>query len=78
MREVRLPVAQLGLIAVTRVLLGVGIGLLVARRLGRSARRRVGGSLVAIGAVSTVPLALDVLSRSREDRRVTEFLQGQF
>ena len=78
MREVRLPVAQLGLIAVTRVLLGVGIGLLVARRLGRSAQRRVGGSLVAIGAVSTVPLALDVLSRSREDRRVTEFLQGQF
>ena len=65
MRQVRIPVAELGLIAATRVLLGVGIGLLVGNRLGSSVRRRLGGTLVAVGAVTTVPFALDVISRNR-------------
>ena len=78
MRQVRVPVAELGLIAATRVLLGIGIGLLVGDRLGSSVRRRLGGTLVAVGAVTTVPLALDVISRNRDDHRITEFLRGRF
>jgi hypothetical protein len=38
----------------------------------------LGGTLVAVGAVTTVPLALDVISRNRDDHRITEFLRGRF
>jgi len=58
-REVNLP--QLGLIAATRVMLGIGIGLLVSGRFSPEMRRRRGWTLLAIGALSTVPLALSVL-----------------
>ena len=56
--EVSLP--NLGLIAMTRGLLGVGIGLLAAKSL-HGARKPVGIALIAVGLASTVPLLLDVL-----------------
>ncbi len=62
--ETRLALPYIGLIAGTRVALGAGIGLLVSRRLGEQARRRVGLALVALGALSTIPLARQVLSHS--------------
>jgi hypothetical protein len=65
MREVHLPFPELGLIAATRALLGVGIGLLVADHLSREQRQQIGGTLVAIGVLSTIPLAADVLWRRR-------------
>ena len=63
MRDVHLPIPELALIAATRALLGVGIGLLVADYLSREQRQTIGGTLVAIGALSTIPLAADVLWR---------------
>lgn len=62
MKETRLAVPYIGAIAVTRVALGVGIGLLVSRKLSANARRGAGWSLVALGALSTIPLAVKVLS----------------
>src|SRR5262245_36155999 len=56
-RTVNLP--TLMLVAVTRGMLGAGIGMLVADRLG-DRRLRVGRTLLAIGALSTIPLALKV------------------
>jgi hypothetical protein len=53
------------LIAMTRAALGIGIGLLLSERLGRSARRAVGWALVASGALVTIPLALEVLHKDR-------------
>jgi hypothetical protein len=61
--ELRLP--ELALIAGTRGMLGAGIGLLVANRLTDSHRKSIGCALLAIGALSTVPLAMRVLARSR-------------
>jgi 4-amino-4-deoxy-L-arabinose transferase-like glycosyltransferase len=58
-------VPELGLIALTRGLLGAGIGLLVADRLSDEQRRAVGWTLVGVGALTTVPLAALVL-RSKE------------
>lgn len=58
-KVVALP--TLGLIAGTRVALGVGLGLLIARRLSPGARRAAGWTLLAIGALSTLPLARKVL-----------------
>ena len=69
-RQVTLP--QLALIAGTRVALGAGVGLLVADRLDRSQRQAIGWTLVAIGALSTIPLAAQVLSsdaRVKSDER---------
>ena len=65
MKKVQLPLPEVGLIAATRGMLGAGIGLLVANRLSEAHRRTVGRSLLAIGALSTIPLLLDVLSKRR-------------
>jgi len=61
--ELRLP--ELGLLAGTRGLLGAGVGLLVSEKLSHERRRQVGWTLVAIGAASTLPLALLVFRRRR-------------
>jgi hypothetical protein len=61
MREARITLPELSLIAGTRAVLGAGLGLLLADRLSEGTRRAFGWTLFLIGAVSTVPLALDVL-----------------
>jgi hypothetical protein len=62
-RTLTLP--ELGLIAGTRVALGAGIGLLLADRLNDDQRRAAGWALLAAGALSTVPLAANVLLRRK-------------
>ena len=57
------------LVAVTRGMLGAGIGLLLARRLGNR-RVQVGRVLLAIGALSTIPLARQVFRRESDDQYV--------
>src|SRR5437773_10726329 len=54
--ELRLP--ELGLVAGTRGLLGAGLGLLLSDKLSDDRRRTVGWTLVAIGALTTIPLAV--------------------
>jgi hypothetical protein len=63
MREVRLKLPELGLISVTRGILGLGLGLLLSGKLARDKRRSVGIALAAIGALSTIPLGLRVLRK---------------
>jgi len=62
--ELRLP--ELGLLAGTRGMLGAGIGLLLADRLSDQQRKGVGWTLLAIGAVTTIPLAMIVFGRRRQ------------
>jgi hypothetical protein len=57
-----LSIPDLALIGMTRGLLGAGIGLLLADRLDETQRRPLGWGLVAIGMLSTVPLALQAFS----------------
>lgn len=57
----------LGLFAATRAIAGAGIGLLLAGHLKRRQRRRLGETLLAIGALTTVPLAMQILRRSRRN-----------
>ena len=61
--ELRLP--ELALIAGTRGMLGAGLGLLLADKLTEDQRERIGWTLVAIGALTTIPLAILVFSRRR-------------
>jgi hypothetical protein len=61
--ELRLP--ELGLIAGTRGLLGAGVGLVIAGRLTDAQRKDIGWTLIAIGVLTTIPLALLVFGRHR-------------
>lgn len=49
------------MLAMTRGMLGAGIGLLAAGKLSDEQRRAVGRTLVLVGAVTTVPLAMRIL-----------------
>jgi hypothetical protein len=64
MRETRLTVPELALIAGTRAALGAGLGLLLADRLAPAQRRAVGWTLLLFGVLTTLPLAFEVLGRS--------------
>jgi hypothetical protein len=63
MQERSLTIPELVLIAGTRVALGAGIGLLIGERLGREARKSAGWALLSVGALTTVPLVMGVLSK---------------
>jgi uncharacterized membrane protein YfcA len=65
MRETKVTFPELALIAGTRALLGAGIGLLLADRLPEAQRKAAGWTLLLVGALTTIPLALDVLDASR-------------
>jgi hypothetical protein len=58
-RTVTLP--EIGLIASTRAALGAGIALLLGERLDQKPRRAVGWTLLAVGALTTLPLLANVL-----------------
>ncbi len=65
MPTIELPFPELGLLVGTRGLLGAGLGLLLADRVDAQQRRAIGWTLVAIGVVTTIPLALMVLNRRK-------------
>ena len=51
--------------AATRAALGAGLGLLLGERLSQDQRRAVGWTLFLLGALSTVPLAFEILGGRR-------------
>ena len=63
MQERSLTIPELILIAGTRVALGAGVGLLIGDRLGRDARKGAGWALLAMGALTTIPIVAGVLSK---------------
>jgi EamA domain-containing membrane protein RarD len=65
MKTRELTLADIGLIAGTRGMLGAGLGLLLGEKLNAEQRRAVGWTLVLVGVVTTVPLLLNVLNSSR-------------
>ncbi len=66
MREVDLTLPELAIFAGSRAVLGVGIGLLLADRLPQVERRTLGWSLLLLGAVITIPLAMEVRGKVRD------------
>ena len=69
MRENRITNPEIALIAVTRGMLGVGIGLLTAERLRTHTSHTVGWTLFAIGALSTIPIVVRQILRKRDIER---------
>jgi len=56
---------ELALIAGTRGMLGAGIGLLLSGKLTKDQRRAAGWALVAVGAVTTIPLVMTVFGSGK-------------
>ena len=63
LRERKVTLPELALIAGTRVALGAGIGFLLADKLSDEQRHAVGLSLLLFGAITTIPLAVQVLGK---------------
>jgi len=68
MRETTVTLPILGLIAVTRGMLGAGLALLVGDRLSQKQKKEAGWTLFLAGTVTTVPLLMEVLGKSRDKR----------
>jgi hypothetical protein len=67
-RTIALP--ELFLIAGTRVALGIGVGLLLSRRMSDEQCSAAGKALVAVGVISTIPLAIHVLGSKGESEAI--------
>ena len=65
MKRLDLSFPEFGFIVATRAALGAGVGLLLAPRLGRKRQRAVGATLVAIGALTTIPAAFALRAARR-------------
>ena len=63
MRERSLTIPEIALIGGTRVALGAGIGLLLSDRLNDDQRNGAGWALLAIGALTTIPIVLNILNK---------------
>jgi hypothetical protein len=61
--ERKLTIAEIILIAGTRVALGAGIGLLFSSKLNKDQRKAAGLALTLVGGLTTIPLALGVIGK---------------
>lgn len=63
MKQVKLSVPEIGLIAGTRAAAGAGLALLLCNRLNPDQRRAVGWTLLAVGIATTIPLVAHVFGK---------------
>jgi len=68
MQNLILSPAKFAFAVATRAALAFGAGLLISRRLTESQRRTVGRTLLTVGALTTIPVAL-MLRGSRTTSR---------
>ena len=63
MRERALTIPEIILVGGTRAALGAGLALLLSDRLNRDQRRAVGLTLFLVGAITTIPIAANILGK---------------
>jgi membrane protease YdiL (CAAX protease family) len=61
--KINLSVSEIAQLVSTRALLGCGLGLLLANKMGNNRRQALGWTLFTIGALSTIPIALEIFGR---------------
>jgi hypothetical protein len=64
MRQATLTIPEVGVIAATRGMAGAGAALLLADRISPRKRRMLGWPLFLVGALSTIPILIDVFRKS--------------
>jgi len=65
MKRVDLTMPEFMFIVGTRAFLAAGVGLLLAEKFRRNTRRYVGATLVALGALTTIPAAFALFGSGR-------------
>ena len=63
MKTYNVTVPEIAIVAATRGIAGVGAGLLVAGLLRPDTRRTLGWTLLAIGALTTIPIAMALFGK---------------
>jgi hypothetical protein len=63
MKKYEITLPELALIVGTRVMAGAGAALLLADKLGSDKRKAVGWTLLFVGAVTTIPLGMDIFGK---------------
>jgi hypothetical protein len=71
MKTYAVTVPEIAIVAATRGVAGAGIGLLVAGFLRPDTRRTLGWTLLTIGALSTIPIAMALFGK-RETKEETK------
>jgi hypothetical protein len=66
-KKIELTAPQFAFVLATRVALAFGVGLLVSDKLPDDKRKVVARSLIALGALTTIPAALTVFGHRRGD-----------
>jgi hypothetical protein len=61
-----LSIPEIGIIAGTRAAFGAGVALLLADQMSKEQRRAVGWTLLAVGAISTIPIAVQLFAHHDE------------
>ena len=67
-KRVNLSPPEFAFVVGTRAALGAGVGLLCSAGLSTRARKRIGATLLALGAVTTLPAAYLVFGRNDQGR----------
>jgi hypothetical protein len=67
MIERKLTIAEIILIAGTRVALGAGLGLLLSSKLNNDQRKAAGLALALVGGLTTIPLASGVIGKRNSE-----------
>jgi len=62
-RERGLTIPEIILLGGTRVALGAGIGLLLARRMNDDQRKGAGVALAVVGALTTIPIVINIIKK---------------
>jgi hypothetical protein len=76
MKAKTLTVPEIGELAVTRVALGVGIGLVLADKLQDERRKKLGWTLFAVGALSTFPIVANILGKQASANRAADLAEA--
>jgi hypothetical protein len=63
MKSYSVTAPELALVALTRGMLGAGIGYVTASRLSDAQRRAVGRTLMLVGAMTTIPLVMELFKQ---------------
>jgi len=66
-KRVPLSVPEIAIVAGTRAAFGAGVALLLGGLLKAEQRKAVGWTLVAVGAITTVPILIQILRSQDED-----------
>jgi hypothetical protein len=63
MIERKLTLPEIALIGGTRAALGAGVALLLGQKLSSDKRKGAGWALLAVGALTTIPLVVNILGK---------------